>query len=51
MDNAVALVQAYLRVNGYFTVTEYPVVEAMKSGEFRNDRSAGGGAHGAHPSR
>jgi hypothetical protein len=35
MDNAVALVQAYLRVNGYFTVTEYPVVEAMKSGEFR----------------
>jgi len=25
MDNAVALVQAYLRVNGYFTVTEYPV--------------------------
>jgi hypothetical protein len=28
MDNAVALVQAYLRVNGYFTVAEYPVVEA-----------------------
>ena len=24
MDNAVALVQAYLRVNGYFTVAEYP---------------------------
>jgi hypothetical protein len=35
MDNAVALVQAYLRVNGYFTVTEYPAVEAMKSGAFR----------------
>lgn len=35
MDNAVALVQAYLRVNGYFTVTEYPVVEAMRMGGFR----------------
>jgi hypothetical protein len=31
MDNAVALVQAYLRVNGYFTVAEYPVVEAMRN--------------------
>lgn len=29
MDNAVALVQAYLRINGYFTVAEYPVVEAV----------------------
>jgi hypothetical protein len=28
MDTAVALVQAYLHVNGYFTVTEYPVMEA-----------------------
>ncbi len=27
MDNAVALVQAYLRINGYFTVAEYPVLE------------------------
>lgn len=27
MDSAVSLVQAYLRVNGYFTVTEYPLVE------------------------
>lgn len=27
MDTAVALVEAYLRVNGYFTVTEYPVLE------------------------
>ncbi len=26
MDHAVALAEAYLRVNGYFTVTEYPVV-------------------------
>ena len=26
MDTAVALVQAYLRVNGYFTVSEYPVM-------------------------
>ena len=28
MDTAVALVEAYLRVNGYLTVTEYPVLEA-----------------------
>ena len=35
MDNAVALVQAYLRVNGYLTVTEYPVVEAVPSGGFQ----------------
>src|SRR5687768_12044055 len=26
MDNAVALVQAYLRLNGYLTVTEFPVL-------------------------
>ncbi len=35
MDNAVALVQAYLHINGYFTVTEYPVVEAMKYHGYR----------------
>lgn len=27
MDTAVALVQAYLHINGYFTVTEYALVE------------------------
>lgn len=27
MDAAVALVQAYLHVNGYFTVSEYPILE------------------------
>lgn len=32
MDSAVALVQAYLQVNGYFTVTEYPVLEARPKG-------------------
>ena len=32
MDNAVALVQAYLRLNGYFTVSEFPVVESTRSG-------------------
>ena len=26
MDNAVALVRAYLQLNGYFTITEYPVL-------------------------
>ena len=30
MDNAVALVQAYLRINGYFTVAEYPILEARR---------------------
>ena len=35
MDNAVALVEAYLHLNGYFTVAEYPVVEAMKDGGIR----------------
>ncbi|MES1259753.1 MAG: hypothetical protein ABUL71_04095, partial [Gemmatimonadota bacterium] len=28
MDNAVALVQAYLQVNGYFTVCEFPVLRS-----------------------
>ena len=27
MDTAVALVQSYLHINGYFTVTEYPLLE------------------------
>jgi hypothetical protein len=31
MDTAVALVQAYLNVNGYFTVVEYPVLEAYRN--------------------
>lgn len=35
MDNAVALVQAYLRLNGYFTVCEYPVVEQLRPGDVR----------------
>ena len=33
MDNAVALVQAYLHINGYFSVAEYPVIEAMGKGK------------------
>lgn len=33
MDNAVALVQAYLRLNGYFTVAEYPIMETRKRGD------------------
>ena len=35
MDNAVALVQAYLRLNGYFTVTEYPVIATKRDGTYR----------------
>ena len=35
MDSAVALVETYLRVNGYFTVTEYPVIEAARHGGYR----------------
>lgn len=32
MDNAVALVQAYLHMNGYFTVAEFPVLEVLGHG-------------------
>ena len=32
MNNAVGLVQAYLYVNGYFTVTESPVLEPLVFG-------------------
>lgn len=35
MDSAVSLVQTYLRVNGYFTVTEFPVVELIPDASFR----------------
>jgi len=35
MDTAVGLVQSYLYMNGYFTVTEYPVLEMMTDGEYR----------------
>ncbi|NOT09167.1 MAG: hypothetical protein HOP28_13290 [Gemmatimonadales bacterium] len=35
MDNAVSLVQAYLRLNGYFTVSEFPVIEAEPGGNYR----------------
>lgn len=34
MNIAVALVDIYLRINGYFTVTEFPVVEAKAAGSF-----------------
>ena len=36
MDTAVALVQSYLYMNGYFTVTEFPVIELLASGEYRS---------------
>lgn len=35
MDHAVALVQAYLRINGYFTVSEYPVIAPGERGGYR----------------
>ena len=35
MDTAVALVQAYLHINAYFTVVEYPVLEASRAGHTR----------------
>lgn len=34
MDSAVSLVQAYLRVNGYLTVTEMPVFRSFQGGGF-----------------
>ena len=36
MDTAVALVQDYLNVNGYFSVVEYPVLEAYRNGRARS---------------
>lgn len=36
MDTAVALVQAYLQINGYFTVVEYPVLESSRRGPARS---------------
>ena len=35
MDNAVALVRAYLQLNGYFTIAEYPVVRRLGDGRLR----------------
>jgi len=35
MDHAVALVEAYLQINGYFTVAEYPVIEAVGKHRFK----------------
>jgi hypothetical protein len=35
MDMGVALVQAYLRAHGYLTVSEYPILEAMRNGDHR----------------
>lgn len=35
MDNAVALVQTYLQVNGYFTIAEYPIVGSGRHGGYR----------------
>lgn len=32
MDTAVSLIQAYLYANGYFTITEYPILEQIGSG-------------------
>jgi hypothetical protein len=36
VDTSVALVQAYLQVNGYFTVAEYPVLEASRGDHARS---------------
>jgi hypothetical protein len=35
MENAVALVRTYLQLNGYFTVTEYPIVETREDGHYK----------------
>lgn len=36
MDTAVGLVQSYLYMNGYFTVTEYPIIELLAEGDVRS---------------
>jgi hypothetical protein len=35
MADAVDLVRAYLQVNGYFTISEYPVLEQQRGGGYR----------------
>jgi hypothetical protein len=35
MDTAVAFVEAYLRINGYFTIAEYPVLEELRGEQYR----------------
>src|SRR5258707_12925894 len=35
VDHAVALVQAYLQLNGYFTSAEYPIIAAAGRNGFR----------------
>ena len=35
MDAAIQVVRAYLQANGYFTVTEYPIIEALEGGGYR----------------
>lgn len=63
MDHAVSLVQAYLEINGYFTVAEFPVLSSLPEGGYASATdidllalrlcSAGGmaaaGATGANP--
>ena len=39
MDHAVALVQAYLQANGYFTVTEYTVLATLADGGRQGGRA------------
>lgn len=34
MDHAVSIVEAYLQINGYFTVAEYQVIEALGGGQY-----------------
>lgn len=34
MDHAVSIVEAYLQINGYFTVAEFPVIESLASGQY-----------------
>lgn len=40
MDTAVALVQTYLRLNGYFTVAEFPILTSVGPGAASSLRSA-----------
>jgi len=35
MDHAVAIVVAYVYINGYFRVTEYLVIEVVEEGGYR----------------
>ncbi len=36
VDPAVALVKAYMQINGFFTIAEFPIIESLEKGGYRS---------------